>query len=567
MRIKFLDIMIISVFLFILFGIFNLEVVQSKKYKVLSDKNCIRLTPQAGARGKILDRQGMVIAGNYLSYDVLVLPENKNQADKTLSVISGVLGIKYDELKDRFKKGYVAKSVPVCVAKNISIKKTVALEELKFDYGNIIIQPHPLRYYPFAELACHVIGYINEIDYWRLTKLEEYGYKTKDIVGFGGVEEKYDYYLRQEDGALSVEVDHRGRFVRLLGFRPPKDGKDIQLTLDLRVQKIVEQALESRKGSVVLMDPNSGEIIAMASRPNFNPAIFVDKAGVSLSGLGDSALVNRAISSAFPPGSVFKLIVASAGLETGKINLVTTYTCTGSMQVGNRQFNCWSTHGPEDLAQAIAHSCDIFFYRTGLLIGPQAIHDYALKFGLSKPTGIDLPYEVGGFVPEPLWKRIYRFQNWFDGDTANFSIGQGDLLVTPIQTARLMAVFANQGTLVNPYIIKNVAGNEFFFDQKKCATVAVKNTVINYVREDLKKVTADVSGTANVLSGLPVAVAGKTGTSQVAHGRTHGWFAGFFPFNNPRYVICVFLENNGSGHSASIVTRQIIEGMIEEKLI
>jgi penicillin-binding protein 2 len=453
------------------------------------------------------------------------------------------------------------------VAENIDIRKAITLGELKSDYNNIIIQPRPVRYYPFGKLASHVIGYLNEIDHWRLTKLKDYGYETKDIVGFGGIEEKFDYYLRQQDGALSIEIDHRGKFVRVLGIKPAGNGKDIQLTLDLKIQKIVEDALGDNKNCVILMNPYSGEIVAMANSPDFDPSIFVNKSAAVLANLAESALMNRAISGEYPAASIFKLVSACAGLEANKINLSTTYLCSGSMRIGNRDFACWETHKEQDLADAIAHSCDIFFYKTGLLLGAQAIHDYAVKFCFSKPTGIDLPYEKNGFVPDPLWKRIHKFQNWFDGDTANFVIGQGDVLVTPIQITRFMAVFANHGILVTPYIVKSIGGRDISLTQQKRNFIPIKEAIIDYVRKDLRGVVSETSATANVLADLPISVAGKTGTAQVSRNRTPGRFAGFFPFNDPKFVICVLQENSGSGHSASMLTKQIIEGMIKENLM
>lgn len=207
------------------------------------------------------------------------------------------------------------------------------------------------------------------------------------------------------------------------------------------------------------MDPQSGEILALANYPNFNPAVFVSKRTRLIMGLfnnSDSPLINRAISSSYPPASIFKVIVASAGLELKKIKLSTSFLCRGSTMVGERRYSCWDVHGVQEIVSAIAHSCDIFFYKTGLLLGAQNIHDYALRFGLGRSSGIELPYQTSGFIPSPLWRKINKFQNWFDGDTANLSIGQGDCLVTPLQAANMMAVFANGGYLPSPYIIKAV---------------------------------------------------------------------------------------------------------------
>jgi penicillin-binding protein 2 len=570
MRTKVASSIVIFIFLFLGLSLLNLQIINSKIYKDLSNKNCIKLLSQTGARGRILDDQGNVIVGNKLSYKVMILPQETDGIDSLLVAVSKILDTNPQDLKYKFKNGFIAPFAPIVIAENIDMIKAIALEELKLDFPGMLIQPYPQRAYPYGRLASHIIGYLNEIDRWRLTELEDYGYKTKDTVGFGGVEEKYDYYLRQEEGGLSVQVDGRGRFVRVLGFKPPRDGKDIQLTLDLKIQKIVQENLEGRIGSVILMDPSSGEIKALANSPDFNPLAFVNKSNSSIANLLDSPeapLVNRAIGGVYPAGSVFKLVVAAAALETGKINLSTTFFCPGSIHIGAQEFSCWNTHNSENLMDAITHSCNIFFYRTGLLLGAQLIHDYALKFGFSRVTSIDIPYEASGFVPSPLWRRIYKFKNWFNGDTVNLSIGQGDLLVTPIQMARMMAVFANKGWLVTPYLVKAIDGRDISNSKTKITRIPIKESTIAYIRGALKNVVSDPDGTANILSGLTVSVAGKTGTVQVSRGQPHAWFVGFFPYRNPKFVICVFLEHGGSGQASCALTKQIIEALISGGLV
>ncbi len=571
MRIKIIAWIAAFLFLLLFLGILNLSLIQGEKFRQLSNKNCIRLFSQEGSRGRILDRNNNAIVDNTLSYDVMVLSqENKEQLKKTLLSLSDMLGVNFDALQKKFKSGIVSASMPVEVAKNIDIKKAFVLEESKMDLPGLIVQPHPLRHYPSGRLASHVLGYLNEIDRWRLTKLEDYGYKTKDIVGFGGIEEQFDYYLRQEDGGLSVEVDHKGRFRRIVGFKAPQSGKDIQLTLDSKVQKIVEDVLEDRKGSVVILDPNTGEVIAMASKPDFSPAVFVKRSSSIIRNLfrdSDGPLFNRAISGGYPAGSIFKMIVACAALENNKIKKNTSFSCEGVFNLGGQEFACWDMHGMQDLISAITHSCNVFFYRTGLLVGPELIHEYALKFGLSKPTGIELPYETAGFIPDPMWKKIYRLKNWFNGDTVNLSIGQGDVLITPLQAARMVSVFANNGNLIYPHIIKSIDGKEVPADYRKLTGLSLKPATLDYIRAGLRQVVSDPTGTANVLADLPVSVAGKTGTAQVSRGQPHAWFVGFFPFKEPKFAICVFLENGGAGHGAAALARKIIDAMIKEGLV
>lgn len=566
-----LNLIIIFIFSALIIGLLNLGILQGAKFRRLSDSNCIRLISQFGSRGNILDRNGEIIVDNKISYDVMILPQDLDHIDQVLTLISRILGVEVKELRAAFKKNFISSSVPVTVATNIQLKDAILLGEYKIEQPSIIVVPKPLRHYPYGALACHLIGYVNEIDRWRLTKLEDYGYKTKDIVGFGGVEEKYDYYLRQEEGGLSVEVNHRGKFMRVLGFQPPRNGKDVMLTLDLKVQKIVEENLNGRKGSVILMDSLSGEILALANFPNFNPAIFVNKRAKLISGLfndPDAPLVNRAIGSSYPPASVFKIAVASAGLELKKIKpFSTSFVCQGSTMVGARKFSCWDVHGVENIFQALAHSCDVFFYKTGLLLGAQNIHDYALKLGLGRNVGFELAGETSGFIPSPLWRKLNKFQKWFDGDTANLSIGQGDCLVTPLQATNMLAVFANGGYLLNPYIVKAVGGLDLSARKKRPTAVPFRKSTFEVIAKGLAKVVSDAQGTGNVLSTLPVKVAGKTGTAQVSRGATHAWFVGFFPLDAPRYVICVFLENGGPGHASSVMAKQIIEAMNNQGLI
>jgi len=547
-----------------------MEVVQGRLYRQMSDKNCIRLIPQIGMRGSILDRNGVVIAGSVLSYDVVVLPQEGARVERILEFLSRITSTDLAQLRTNYRRNYISPSMPVAVIRNIAPQTAARLEEMKLDLDSVIVQQTPQRSYPYGRLASHVIGYLNEIDHWRLTKLQDYGYKTKDIVGFGGVEEKYDYYLRQEDGGLSVEVDHRGRFTRVLGFRPPLKGKDIQLTLDIRVQKIAEDSLNDFKGAVVIMAPDSGEVLACASAPDFDPSVFITKSSAAISGLfndPNARLMNRAISGTYPPGSVFKLVGAAIGLECGKVSLSTVHYCTGSLMIGAREFKCWNTHGSVDLIQAIAQSCDVFFYKLGIATGGQLIHDCALKLGMGRPTGIELPYEAAGYVPNPFWKRVYKFQRWYDGDTANFVIGQGELLTSPLQICRLGAVFASRGNLLTPYIILAIDGKDVSAGHRKVSQVHLSAGTIERVREGMRQAVASDTGTAHVLASLPVSIAGKTGTAQTSGNKTHAWFCGFFPYEEPRYCICVLLEHGGSGAVACLVAKQIIESMAREGVL
>ncbi|MFY9402896.1 MAG: penicillin-binding protein 2 [Candidatus Omnitrophota bacterium] len=555
-----------ALFILVILGLFNLEIIQGRNLRSLGDKNCIRLVSQRGSRGRILDRNGVVLAGSKVSYDLLFMPQEGIREGALIERVSKILGKEYAlELKKlRFDS-----SMPVVIANNLKLKEAVSLGQIKIDFPSLNIRSTPLRFYPNSKTACHILGYLGQIDRWRLTKLEDYGYKTRDIVGFGGIEEKYDYYLRDEEGGASFQVDHRGRVVRTLGFKPPVNGKDVELTIDIRIQRIAEDALGGKKGAVVIMNPQSGEVLALVSSPGFNPNALLTKDSDSSVLFNDPSapLINRAISAGYPAGSIFKLVVAAAALENNKINLNTSFLCQGQTKVGRQNFKCWSTHGNQDIIRALAHSCNVFFYRVGLLVGAQLIHDYAIKLGLSYTTGFDLPYEKKGFIPSPLLRKLSALKNWFDGDTANLSIGQGEVLVTPIQIARMMAVFANGGYLVTPYITKSIDGRGILGHRKRPERVGFKPTTIKWINEGLKGVISYPEGTGNILSTVGVSIAGKTGTAQAPPKLSHAWFSGFFPVSNPRFVICVFLEHGGPGYYSCLVAKKIIENMLAQGLI
>jgi penicillin-binding protein 2 len=317
------------------------------------------------------------------------------------------------------------------------------------------------------------------------------------------------------------------------------------------------------------MDPYTGEIIAMVSNPGFDPTVFVTRQNDKIAGLfanSQAPLLNRAISGVYPAGSSFKPIVASAALELGKVDLSTTFVCTGATHVGRKEFKCWGVHGAQNIVGALKHSCNVFFYKTGILVGGQHIYEYALKFGLSKPTSFELSNEASGFVPNPLWKRITKFQKWLDGDSANLAIGQGELLVTPIQMVRMVAVFANKGYLVTPFVVKAVDGKLVDDPQRKSLLLDIQESTIDTVRRGLRGVTEE-GGTASILNFPQVTVAGKTGTAQNPSGAPHGWFIGFFPFERPKYAIVVFLEHGVAGYMASLTVKEIITQMLKEGLI
>jgi len=570
MRIKLAKFFILGALAFLAIYIFRLQIVKGLIYRQLSKTNAIRIIPQEGARGRILDSAGNVLVDNRFGYDVFVSVQDVFDKENLFKRLAFLLGVCEDEITKEFRKNYYAPFAPVRIAQDIDRFKAMRIEMHNADLPGVTVWLQPRRNYPYKNLASHILGYLGEIDYWRLNKLTDYGYAAKDIVGYGGIEERYDYYLRSHSGGIQIEVDHRGVFKRTLGFKEPLNGKDIQLTIELELQKIIEECLTGHSGAIIVMDPYDGKILAMASKPDFYPEmLFQGLRAYTQSVFKDkqAPLLNRAVSAAYPPGSVFKLITAIAGLSCEKINSSTTFYCAGSLRVGKREFACWDVHGSQNLLQAITHSCDVFFYRTGLLVGAQSLYEYALKFGLSKATGIDLPLETNGFIPSPFWRKT-RFQRaWYDGDTANFAIGQGEVLTTPLQITRMLAVFANGGYLVTPYLVKAIDGKDISFQRRKIIPVAVKPEFIKMVKKGLRAAIEDATGTAHVLNFEKLPIAGKTGTAEAPPGQPHSWFVGFFPFASPKYVLCVFLEHGGSSYYACLIAKKIIEKMLAQNLL
>jgi penicillin-binding protein 2 len=411
----------------------------------------------------------------------------------------------------------------------------------------------------------HVLGYLGKINKSLVTKLKEYGYNLEDVIGYTGVEEYMDRFLRSESGGTQIQVDSRNRPVSLLGFKAPLDGQDVTLTIDIRMQQIVDRALEGYKGSIIILNPNTGEILAMASSPNFNPNVLIE--GKDTTAIKDilnnpsAKLLNRAISGAYEPASTFKLVLAVVALERNMIDVNKEFDCGGVFPIGNREFKCDHVHGYQNLENAIAHSCNIYFYRLGLKLGPDLILEYARKLGYGQKTGIDLPYESNGFV----LNYMSRLKKWYPGDTANLSIGQGETLVTPLQAVRFISVFANQGKLVKPFIVKSVGQVEF--NSPSIIDLKLREKTLSIVRHALLMTVLNSTGTANILNISGLKVAGKTGTAQAASHKTNAWFLGFAPFMNPRISFCVFLENGGSSYYATVVTKYILTEFMKEGLL
>ncbi|MDD5546735.1 MAG: penicillin-binding protein 2 [Candidatus Omnitrophica bacterium] len=564
MRGRIYSIIVDVLFLVILAGLAYLQILRWPLYHDLSRKNHIRLIPMPGLRGTIYDRNGLAIVDNRLSFDVVIIPQEVENVDTTYGRLSRALGISRSRIESIVKKDYTAPFAPITIAGDVDKDLAFRLEEKKQELPGVLVLPRTLRWYIYGERTSHLIGYLSLINKEELERLGDYGYSISDLVGRDGIERAYDKYLKGEDGGTQLEVDATGRLVKILGSKNQKKGTDITLTVDVKLQAYAADCLEGVKGSVVIMDPRNGEILAMASSPSFDSNIFVERGkGEQAAGYmksGSHPMLNRAINGQYPAGSIFKIIMSDAGLETKTITEHSTFVCNGKFFLGRAEFDCWKEggHGPQDLRDAITHSCNVYFYNLGHKLGPNVISEYSQKFGLGKPTGIDIAGESSGLVPSPAWKKAKRGQNWYEGETINYAIGQGDLLVTPLQMVEVVSVFATEGSAPRPHIIKKIGNADVQAPKPK--TIPVSKAAIETIKSAMVNAVASNTGTGQRARIEGIKVAAKTGTAQTTNGEPHAWFLGFAPAGDPKIAFVVMVEHGGHGGvTAADIAKKILD--------
>lgn len=562
--------MIVLLFVMLAVSLFYVQVFRGNYFYSLSVNNRIRAVSLEGQRGRIFDCEGRIVADSRLSFDVTILPQDADDRDSLFAYLSQVLGVDPGVLNTRYQQRRKTPFSPVIIAEDVDKKIAMVLEENRYRFPGLYIQETFRRWYPFGKAAAHLLGYVGKIDNEKIKRLKQYGYTQQSIVGYSGIEEYYDRYLMGKEGGQQIEVDSRGRQVRLLGIREPERGRDIQLTVDIRMQEIVLNALSGNVGAAVIVDIDSGEVLALVSSPSFDANVFND-AGKSRERARlfvdpDAPMLNRAIRGQYPPGSIFKVVVSAAGLMENAINRQTTFFCPGYFKLGNKRFRCTHSHGDQNVIQALEHSCNVFYYNTGLLLGPDPMHRYARLFGLGSLTHIDLPAEEMGFVPSSK-KRRGRQTGWYKGDTVNLSIGQGDLLTTPVQIARMMAAVALNGKIVDLRLLKSIDGESLVISST-AKNLPLRQDVVRMLQEGLRAVVASSTGTARLLNMKGFEISGKTGTAQSVPGKdSHAWFAGYSLQGKKRIAFCILLEYGGSSSNAVRVTKQILEQFRKENIL
>jgi len=562
--------------------LWDLQIMRGQEMKRLSEQNRIRIKKVVAPRGVIYDKKGRILADTRPSFNIYITHEDIKNFDQTIDGLVSLLKISKEEIMERLEatKG-LPPSFPVKIKSDISMDDVAKIEANRVYLPGVNIQIEPKRFYHYGKMFAHMIGYVSEISDDELKKKEYKDYSPGDYIGKYGLEKAYEAYLRGMDGEKRVEVDSRGREVRTLEQKDPIPGNSIYLNVDLDIQAVIDKALENRRGGCIVVDPKTGGVIALVSRPAFDPNKFAsgitkqDWQAIAL----DKAhpLQNRVIQGRYPPGSTFKIVSALKGLESGIINERTIFSCRGGFPYGGRVFRCWKKggHGSVNIHRAIVESCDVFFYNLGLKLGVDRIHEMSDIIGLGRVTGIDLPSEKDGLVPSTEWKKKTYGQPWFEGETVSVSIGQGAVWLTPAQLVQLASFVANEGINYKPHIVNRIVSPEGkvikTFEPVINTNVKLKKDTIRLVKEGMKGVVNEGSGTAYGSRLENVSMSGKTGTAQSVgeKGRNlgdHAWFIAYAPSDNPSVAISVLVEYGGHGSSAAApVAKMVTDRMFNEK--
>jgi len=552
-----------------------LQIVEVSRYRAAAKENGVKLFPLAAPRGEITDRNGEILATSRPSFRVSLvprqLPEDEAGRDLAVSRIASLMAVEPGWLAGRVIDSEETPLTPIRLKGGLTPQEVAELEERHVEFPGLLIEEEPLRLYPFGTMASHLLGYIGEVN---LDELHSYGsgYIPGDLVGKTGVEQSAERFLKGLNGGLEVEVDAMGHQIRMRGRRPPKPGYHVVLTLDRRIQQRCEELLGDRAGAIVVMEARTGEILAMASNPRFDPNWF-GGGGISwlnwqkLSSDAKCPMQNRATQALYSPGSIFKIVTASAALETGELNEEKTYECAGVFWIKTWPYKCWNElagHGWMNVQQALTHSCDIFFYKTGLSLKVDLLAKYADMFGFGEVTGVDLPGESAGFVPTREWKERLFHIPWFPGNTVQMSIGQGYLIGTPLQLIQLMNITALEGRAMRPHVLKRVEDQQGQVVSEVVPQVSrrisLAPTTWALVRTSLWRAVNFKGGTGYKCHMEELDVCGKTSTIQNPQGEDHAAFGAYAPADDPQVVVVTFIEHGlAGGGIAALITKSVLQ--------
>ncbi len=573
--------------------LWQLQLLQGEYFRTQSENNRIRLVDVPPRRGLIFDCKGRLLADNRPAFTLAVVPEDVGDWNKLSARLENLVGITPREIARarRAARGQPPFK-PIRLRSHLDRHQLALLETFRYELPGVKVLVEYRRAYLAPQETAHVIGYLGEINQRELARAPKSLYRMGDYVGRYGLEASRERVLHGRRGARQVEVDALGRELNLIKEQEPVPGYDLTLSIDLKLQRAAAEALKGQVGAVAALDPRNGQVLCLYSSPSFDANSFITgMTGAQWKALSHDLLhplKNRAISGMYPPGSTYKIVTAAAGLQEGVITPSTTFFCSGQIPFGRRSYKCWAFkkggHGQVALHKALRESCDVYFYRVGLRLGVDRLARYARAFGLGRPTGVPLPHEAGGLVPDSKWKKRRFGEPWQEGETLSVAIGQGFNLVTPLQLARMVAVVANGGRLVTPTLVKSVSRPDGSPPVPEppgmVSKVPVDPKYLELIRQGLVAVVNEPGGTARRVRLPGITVAGKTGTAQVvgskvwkSYGkaknvpwkyRDHALFVAFAPAQKPTIALAVVIEHGGHGGSAAgPVAKKILEAYFD----
>lgn len=592
-RIYFTGIVMLLILSVLVARIAYLQLVRYEHFTTLSQENRVKILPIPPTRGLIYSRDGILLADNQTSYTLELIPERIDDLSQVIERLSRVVEISQTDIErfyDSLKRIHRFERVPLRFGLNDEEVARFAVRRHEFPGADVTARLK--RDYPLAELTAHVIGYVGRIDQNDQKRIDRANYSGSSHIGKTGIERSYEELLHGKVGYEQVEVNAQGRILRVLDRTPPVRGRNLRLTLDVSLQRVAMQALEGKRGAIVALEPGTGEVLGMVSHPGFDTNLFVDGITVKdYKALRDSParpLFNRALQGQYPPGSTIKPFFGLVALASGVRASHQHTWCPGwySLKGSSHLYRDWKRggHGRMDLHDAIVQSCDVYFYTLAHDLGIQRLHDYLLKFGFGQKTGIEIAPEAGGNVPSPAWKKRVLGQPWYPGETVIAGIGQGSVLVTPLQLATATAVVANHGTLVTPHLLSEaydpITGDTIKHYEAKYQELELGTPEHwEQVAQAMRDVVHGARGTARRTGeGAEYEIAGKTGTAQIiaiAQGeeykedllpeiyRDHALFVAYAPFEDPKLALAIIVENGGSGSSgAAPIARTLFDHML-----
>lgn len=549
---------------FFLLRLFQLQILDHAYYSQKATYNAAKVTPILAPRGIIFDRNGRVLLKNKPVFMLYMLPHLlPKDPSQVFNRLGSIINLPAAAIEQRLKEKKRPMFEGVLIASDIPNSYVSRIEEDRINLPGVEAIAYPLRSYAYKNTASHVLGYVKEIESNELLQLKTDGYRLGDLIGKDGVEKYYDKYLRGFSGGRKIEVDAYGKPVKILEIVEPIPGDNINLTVDIDLQKKVDEALGGNEGAVVVIDPRSGEILALASHPAYDPSKKWEKINNFR-----HPFMNRALSS-YPPGSIFKAVTLSAALSEKKTNPEEIFNCLGFYKLGKRIAKCWLAkgHGRITPIEGLVRSCDIVFYELGRRLGPDTLYKYAAKYGLGQKTRIDLPQEKRGFVPDQAWKKERFNEGWYEGDSINMGTGQGFTQVTPLQMACLYGEIA-VGKRFKPYIVKSIVGRDgkIILENKPqiVDSLDLNEKNLALIRGALRDIVRRGTGIAAYVAGFQAS--GKTGTAENP-GRAHAWFVCYAPSDNPEIVISAFVAHGEHGDKVTAyIARDILEWYKENRL-